>query len=147
LDNEVVDIDTTNGPVYLYIGGGVTFKNAARLRNIRTDGMPARVGDLRIFMDASKHIDMEGPGCLENAFIYAPSMKLHLKSGAGGCPSSSNAVIEGVVWSLEVEGEKTHTAGVIVPEDVSSLMDVLDTVGLSSNNRLGYIKNWQYVRY
>ena len=145
IDNAIVDIDTTNGPVYLYVtdNQSVKLRNTARIRNMRTDGIPPRVGDLRIFMSGTGHIDLEGPGCIENAFIYAPTRKLHFKSSGGGCPSSNNATVEGVAWVQDIDGDSGGTAGIVVPDDLSSLSDILNDVDLPSQYKLGQVKNWQ----
>jgi hypothetical protein len=146
-DNDVVTFDTTNGPIILFVNGDAKIKDNAKIRNTRTDGVPPKVGDLRIILE--KHLQLEDAACVQTAFIYSPNDKLELKGKADGCPSSGQSNIDGVVWVEEIKGDSSDLAGISVPEDVSSLSDILSSVNLpptSTNNKIDSIERWQRVQ-
>jgi hypothetical protein len=148
---ETLTVDTTEGPVYLYVKGGVILRGNSQIRNIRTDGKPPRVGDLRIIMGEAdfKEAKIYDRACIDTAFIYNARSDVHLFGSGDGCPSSGSSNIDGVVWAEDIsETTATSTSGINVPDDVSSLSDILSTVGLTieTKNQFGGVKNWQRVK-
>lgn len=177
-DNEILTVDTTNGPVHIYIkhvnGGfaedGIVLKDNAQILNVRSDGQPPQVGDLRILADHSDLITLRDQTCIQGAFIYVPLDELRLLTTGPGCPGGRNTNVEGVVWAeaiLSSKNESTHrdvnylelsgedydiaiksgvTSGIAVPEDLTSLMDILKYIDWPARYRFGGVKNWQRVR-
>jgi hypothetical protein len=145
---DTVNIDTTNGPVYLYISGDINMKDAAQIRQIRTDGVAPKVGDLRIIVSAAKNIDLNDTACIQTAFVYAPLAQLQLKGTGDGCPSSGSSNIDGVVWFKEiVNNGNSGNSGIVVPSDVSSLTDVLNSVNLPAQNKIKAVNTWQRLKF
>lgn len=144
-NSEVVTFDTTNGPIVLFVSGDAKMADNAKIRNTRTDGLPPRVGDLRIIFD--KFLKVQDAVCVQTAFLYIPNNKLELAGTADGCPSPGESSIDGVVWADEVATTSGNLSGISVPNDVSSLSDILSSVNLpqSGRSRIGSITNWQRV--
>jgi hypothetical protein len=144
-DSEVVTFDTTNGPIYVFVRGDAKMADNAQIRNTRTDGAPPRVGDLRIIFD--KFLKVSDAACVQTAFIYIPQNKLELAGTADGCSSPGDSSIDGVVWAAEVSTTSGDLSGISVPNDVSSLSDILSSVNLpqSGRSRIGSIESWQRV--
>ncbi|MBW4618107.1 MAG: hypothetical protein KME17_01820 [Cyanosarcina radialis HA8281-LM2] len=146
-DTDTLDIDTTNGPVYLYVNGDIKMNDAAQIRHIRTDGIAPKVGDLRIIVTAAKNIELNDTVCIQTAFIYAPLAQLQLKGSGDGCPSSGSSNIDGVVWVKEiVNNGNSANSGIALPNDVSSLTDVLNSVNLPAKNKIQAINAWQRLK-
>ena len=143
LDNRVVEVNTTDGVVYIYIKGPVLLKGNAIIRNIRTDGIPARVGDLRIIVSTNDKTEIKDTACIQNAFFYAPQGKLQLDGFSNGCLSNSNTNIDGVVWAKEIINNSDSDPGVAVPDDVSSLSDIANNTGLPGTKKFGTVISWQ----
>lgn len=171
--NETLTVDTTNGPVQIDIknGGspedGIILRQNAKILNIRTDGQPARVGDLRIFGRKDDRVHLYDQTCIKNAFLYFPYDELRLLTMGPGCPGGSNTNVEGVVWAeaiLSSKNEATHrdvdylgysgqdfdittksgvTSGIAVPEDLTSLMDILKYIDWPARYRFGGVSKWQ----
>ncbi|NJM95715.1 MAG: hypothetical protein HC792_06065 [Acaryochloridaceae cyanobacterium CSU_5_19] len=144
LTNNTMTVDTTNGPVYLYVDQAVQLWGTAQIQNIRTDGVPPRVGDLRILPIGFE--SMAQPD-IQTAFLFAdPPYGLHLDSTADGCSSPGNTNVDGVVWGTHVLGYSGGSSGIGVPDDVSSLSDILTTINLPIRYKFGQVKHWQQVR-
>ena len=144
-NNDIVEVDTTNGPVYIYVNGPVQILDNAKLRNIRTDSLSPRVGDLRIILTIDQPFKVQDAACVETAFIYSRQDKLELTGKADGCPSSGDSNIDGVVWVKEIFQTSGDFSGISVPDDVSSLSDILNSVNLSTSNRVSSIVRWERV--
>ncbi len=171
-NNHTLTVDTTSGPVYIYIlsnGGTIILRNTAKILNIRTDGQPPRVGDLRIINlgDTIAYTRLYDKTCIQNAFLYYPSDDLQLLTSGPGCPGGRNTNFEGVAWVEEIYSSKNNagnrsvttwdpsemntlvtpgaTSGIAVPDDVSSLSDLLEYIDWPARYRYGSIKNWQQV--
>lgn len=167
---QTLNVDTTAGSVYLYLmNGEITLRDTAKILNIRTDGQPPRVGDLRIFvMQNWDGIVLYDQSCLQNAFVYSPGDSLVLLTKAAGCPGGMNTNFEGVAWTQTIASaknnaanrniiEQEHTAlinntvtsgatsGIAVPDDLTSLADLLEYIDWPARYRYGAIKNWQRV--
>lgn len=152
LDSKTIDVDTTNGPVYLFIKGqstledGFIIKGTAKIRNIRTDGNSPKVGDLRIIVALTQEwgqsIRIFDTACIQTAFIYNPNGDLALNSSGSGC-NSGHSNIDGVVWVEDIDNQTGSDAGITVPDDVSSLTDLTTSVGLPTINKVGSIQSWQ----
>jgi hypothetical protein len=144
--NDVITFDTTNGPIVLFVNGDAKMADNAQIRNTRSDGVPPRVGDLRIILE--KHLKVQDAACVQTAFIYAPQDKLELAGKADGCPSPGDSNIDGVVWVNDITTTSGDLSAISVPEDVSSLSDILSSVNLpasTTGNRIDSIKSWQRV--
>ncbi|PZD73746.1 hypothetical protein C1752_01872 [Acaryochloris thomasi RCC1774] len=165
--NDTVTVDTTSGPVYLYVHWWSSLRGNSKIQNIRTDGQPPRVGDLRIIMTAidGAPLDLYDTSCIDTAFFYSPYLDLQIQTTGDGCPSPGNSNFDGVVWVEDVVNAPSSsttrppsdydgtlitttgaTSGIAVPEDVSSLADVLSTVELPVKPKFRDVKTWQRVR-
>jgi hypothetical protein len=173
-NTEVLTVDTTGGPVYInmYSLGslrGITLRDNAQILNIRTDGTPPRVGDLRIMSRQNSLVTLSEQTCIQNAFLWFYIDELRLLTSGPGCPSGKNTNVEGVVWmeailsakqvksnrsvnylgftkqSYDTTAQAGVTSGIAVPDDVSSLVDLLDSVDWPVRYKYGVIKNWQRV--
>jgi hypothetical protein len=172
--NSVLKIDTTAGPVSLYITERLYLRGSAGIVNVRTDGQPPRVGDLRLFGigGSGYEFGLFDTACIQGAFIYNQESDLQLQTSGppaplptGECATGAN--VEGVVWVEDFISSRTNattrmdpdsdegdddidstpgvTAGIIVPDDVSSLSDVLSSIGMTPRYRFKQIKHWQRV--
>jgi hypothetical protein len=179
-NNETLTVDTTGGPVRIDVADNgspgnnpdqaITLRNTAKIINIRRDGQPPRVGDLRIMLQGNSQTNLYDKTCIQNAFLYSFRDELRILTSGAGCPGGKNTNFEGVVWAQAVLSSKnavgnrnvnyltgntgtqydtTITAGaksgIAVPEDVSSLSDLLEYVDWPVRYRYGSIKNWQRV--
>ena len=164
--SDTITVDTTDGPVYLYLAGGpLSMRGASRIVNVRTDGKLPQVGDLRIIVAAEEPIDLFDTVCIQTAFIYNPESDLHLQTTGDGCSSSGETNIDGVVWVEDVVNTVNSvggrasdedvelsvttsgvTAGIAVPNDVSSLSDLFGDLNLPTFHRFGGVKTWQRVQ-
>ncbi|MGB7416451.1 MAG: hypothetical protein WA902_19765, partial [Thermosynechococcaceae cyanobacterium] len=148
-NTDTVTVDTTNGPVYIYVTEDeFEMEGSSRIINIRQDGKPPQAGDLRIFMVAEWEINLYDTACIQNAFIYNPESDLHLQTSGGGCASGNS--VDGVVWVEDIINTKNSptartipdeeyeltrtpvgvTAGIRVPDDLSSLADLSAAIGV-----------------
>lgn len=176
-NNQVVEVNTTAGPVSLHVQGPLYMRGSSKIINIRTDGKPPRVGDLRILMTGGtgKEIALFDSSCIQNAFIYSPESDLQIQTK--GDATKVNACggqtsVEGVVWVEDLlssrnrpmpptrqdpdrdgdinpygtgPGTTPDTHGVQVPDDLSSLKDILDNINWPIQHKFGEIKSWQKV--
>jgi hypothetical protein len=164
--NDTLTVDTTAGPVYLYVTEKFHLYGASKILNVRGDGQTPRVGDLRIFAIGGDgyEIGMFGTSCIQKAFIYNKNSDLQIQSTGPGC--ASGASVEGVVWVEDLLSSRTKSStrvdpdkdgditatpsvvsGIVVPDDASSsLSDILSSVGITPQYRFGKIKNWQRTR-
>jgi hypothetical protein len=165
-NNDTVTVDTTLGPVYLYVNGDFTMRGNSKILNIRT-GKPPQVGDLRIINAAGDgySFEMFDNTCIQTAFIYNPESDFHIQTLGDGCASPGSTNFEGVVWAEDVISSKTSqstrkdledvkddndiiqtygaTSGIAVPEDVSSLKDMTDSIKIPIKYRLGQLTDWK----
>lgn len=179
-NNNILTVDTTGGPVQIDVTDkgnpgnqpdlAITLRNNAKILNIRTDGQPPKVGDLRIMMRGNSQVNLYDKTCIQNAFLYIPVDELRILTAGSGCPGGQNTNFEGVVWAEEILSAKNAasnravsnyfgggttefdslitpgaTSGIAVPDDVSSLTDVLDYVNWPVRYRYGTIQNWLRV--
>lgn len=178
-NDDTLTVDTTNGPVQIDIAFGsysappdqaITLRHNAKILNVRTDGKPPRVGDLRIFARGNSQIHLYDQTCIQNAFLWFRIDELRLLTTGPGCPGGQNTNVEGVLWMeaiLSSKNEATHrdvkylgysggvydtttksgaTSGIAVPEDVSSLIDLLKYIDWPARYRFGSVQKWQRVR-
>ncbi len=149
---------------------GITLRDTAQILNVRTDGQLPQVGDLRIMTEHHELVTLYDQTCIQNAFLWFPVDMLHLLTTGPGCPGGRNTNVEGVVWMeaiISAKNESTHrdvnylgqtgqsydtvtqsgvTSGIYVPDDVSSLIDVLKYIDWPARYRFGGVLNWQRVR-
>jgi hypothetical protein len=156
--------------------GGAGNQNAillqgdAKILNVRSDGKLPRVGDLRILTEGQNLITLKDRSCIQTAFIWSTNDELRLLTSGAGCPSGRNTNFEGVAWMEAVLSSKNAasnrdicyltfcgmpydttvtpgaTSGIYVPEDVSSLTDVLRYANIPVRYRVIGITSWQQVR-
>jgi hypothetical protein len=173
--NETLTVDTTAGPVYLYFKPSyanwwaITLRNTAKILNIRTDGQQPRVGDFRIITQGQDMFTLYDQTCIQNAFIYSLRDELRFLTSGSGCPGGKNTNFEGVVWAeavlssknnasnrdaeyLDFSGQPYDTtvtpgtqAGIAVPDEISSLADLLKFIDLPIRYRFGAVKTWKRV--
>lgn len=175
--SDVLTIDTTNGPVVVDFvknsapGQSIRLKDSAKILNIRTDGQPPRVGDLRMHLRGGEDtVVLYDQTCIQNAFIWLARDEVRLLTSGPGCPGGQNTNIEGVVWAEGILSSKNAasnrdvkfrgkvgepydtvitpnaTSGIAIPEDVSSLIDTLKYVDWPARYRFGGVQQWQRVR-
>jgi hypothetical protein len=172
--DEVITIDTTNGPVTIEVTNvgvaGISLYDNAKIRNIRTDGRPPRVGDARIMIRGNRTTYLFNQSCIENLFIYSFLEQVEFLTTGAGCPSGRNTNFEGVIWAESIISSKNNvanrninylnspwpymetlvtpgaTSGIYVPEDVSSLTDLLRYTKWPTRYRFGGVIGWQQVR-
>jgi hypothetical protein len=175
LSDEVVDVDTTKGPVYIHVQGTFYMRGTSKIINRRSDGKPPRVGDLRFLMTAGSgnEIAMFDSACIQNAFIYNPESDLQIQTKGDATKVNAcgrQASVEGVVWVEDVLSSRNTTTtrrdpdqdgdirpystvpgttpdvhGVRVPDDLSSLKDILEKINWPIQHKFGEIKSWQKV--
>ncbi|WP_299489025.1 hypothetical protein [Acaryochloris sp. IP29b_bin.137] len=174
--NEILTVDTTNGPVQIDFTNtgvyqhGITLRESAKILNVRTDGQPPRVGDLRIIARKHDRVTLYDQTCIQNAFLWFPYDELRLLTTGPGCPGGQNTNVEGVLWMeaiLSSKNEASHrnveylgsigddydlktksgeNSGISVPEDVTSLLDLLKYIDWPARYRFGGVLQWQRVR-
>jgi hypothetical protein len=178
--NEVLTVNTTGGPVYIDITDkgnpgnnpdlAITLRNSAQILNVRTDGQPPRVGDLRIMLRGNSQTNLYDKTCIQNAFLFSFSDEFRLSTSGPGCPGGNNTNFEGVIWAQAMLSSKNAsanrpvsflggntgnqydttitpgaTSGIAVPDDVSSLSDLLEYIDWPARYRYGVISSWQRV--
>lgn len=141
--SKTINVNTTAGAVYIYIKGEVELEGNSQIRNIRTDGIPPKVGDLRIIISTTDQAQIYDTACIQDAFLYSPRGNLQLGGSGDGCLSSGNTNIDGVVWVGEVTNTSSGNSGISVPDDLSSLSDIADSIGLPATKKFGSVKTWQ----
>jgi hypothetical protein len=163
---EVTDMGSPgNNPYY-----AITLHDTAQILNTRTDGQSPRVGDLRILVRGNSQTNLYDKTCIQDAFFYSPGDELRILTSGAGCPSGSNTNFEGVVWTQALLSSKNASgnrdvsylggntgnqydttitpganSGIDVPDDVSSLSDLLEKVDWPVRYRYDIIQNWQRV--
>jgi hypothetical protein len=148
----------------------ITLRGTAKIINIRTDGQSPKVGDLRIILRGNSQTNLYDKTCIQDAFLYSFEDELRIMTSGPGCPSGENTNFEGVVWvqaalsSKNASGNRDvsylggntgnqydttttpgASSGIEVPDDVSSLSDLLDYVDWPARYRYKTIQNWQRV--
>jgi hypothetical protein len=163
-NNDTVTADTTRGPVYLYVNGDFAMKGSSKILNVRTDGKPPQVGDLRIINAAGNGYasEMFDSTCIQNAFLYNPESDFHIQTVGDGCSSPGSTNFEGVVWAESIISSRTSSttrrdidgdndiiqtsnavSGIAVPDDVSSLKDMADSVRAPFKYRFNRVVDWK----
>lgn len=142
-EEKTIEVNTTAGAVYIYINGSAKIEKNAQIINIRTDGLPPRVGDLRIILSDNNKMEIKDNACIQNAFFYAPRGSLQMDGSGKGCPGNRNINIDGVVWAKEIVNNADNDSGVAVPDDISSLSDITNSAGLFATQKFGTVKSWQ----
>jgi hypothetical protein len=145
-NNKVFDVNTTDGPVYIYVGDDITLRGNSKIRNIRSDGKPPRVGDLRLILGEQdfEEVFVYDNSCIDTAFIYDARSDVHLESTGDGCPSAGSSNIDGVVWAEDISDATPGISGISVPDDVSSLSDVANS---NPKYKIGAVKSWQKIKF
>ncbi|NJM65415.1 MAG: hypothetical protein HC851_06940 [Acaryochloris sp. RU_4_1] len=178
--NEVLTVDTTGGSVQIDVVDNthktnyqaITLRHNAKILNLRTDGKPPQVGDLRILSQGDHLVTLYDQSCIQNAFLWFWKDELRLLTSGPGCPGGQNTNFEGVAWMEAILSSKNSasnrtinylgltsdddtydntvtpgaTSGIAVPEDVSSLMDLLKYINWPARYKFGGVTKWQRVR-
>jgi hypothetical protein len=163
-NNNTVIANTTLGPVYLYVNGDFTMKGNSKILNIRTDGKPSQVGDLRIISAAGNGyaFEMFDNTCIQNAFLYNPESDFHIQTVGDGCSSPGSTNFEGVIWAEDIISSRINSttrrdidgdndiiqtsnavSGIAVPDDVSSLKDMADSIRVPFKYRFNRVVDWK----
>ena len=172
---DVLTLDTTGGPVVVEVspvefpGQRFSLRDYSKIVNVRTDGQPPKVGDARIIIRNNLSVDLYNQTCLSQVFLYSVKDELLLQTDGPGCPSGQNTNVEGVVWVEAILSSKNDvsnrnirylgnsngsydltvtpgaTSGIAVPDDVSSLVDLLQYTGLPLSYDYKDILTWQRV--
>ncbi len=179
-NNDTLTVDTTGGAVRIDVTDNgapgnnpdqaITLRNTAKIINIRTDGQPPKVGDLRIMLRGNSQTNLYDRTCIQNAFLYSLRDELRIMTSGSGCPGGRNTNIEGVVWTQAFLSSKNAagnrdvnyltgntgtqydttitagaTSGIGVPDDVTSLSDLVEYMDWPARYRYGAIQNWRRV--
>jgi hypothetical protein len=161
---EVTDMGNPGSNPYY----AITLRDTAQILNIRKDGQSPRVGDLRILVRGNSQTNLYDKTCIQDAFFYSPGDELRILTSGPGCPSGSNTNFEGVIWTQALLSSKNASgnrdvsylggntgnqydttitpgtnSGIEVPDDVSSLSDLLEKVDWPVRYRYDIIQNWQ----
>jgi hypothetical protein len=115
-------------------------------------------------------VRLMGQSCIRQAFLWNPIDELRLETTGSGCQSGRNTNFEGVVWAEAVLSSKnspanrnvtylgftgmsydttvtgTNNSGIYVPDDLSSLDDMLAYVDLPVRYWIMGVVRWQQVR-
>jgi hypothetical protein len=133
--NRTLTVDTTQGPVYLYVDTKIDLNEQSRILNIRTDGKPPRVGDLRIFLlnpdaggKAENSVVLEHTTCIQDAFLYAPGDDLELLTTGPGCPSGRNTNFEGVAWAEMIVAARQSSSARAVSDPLGKIQKTTQKV-------------------
>ena len=180
-NSDTLTVDTTDGPVQIEITdkgnpgsmpeAGIRLRNSAKIVNIRRDGQPPKVGDLRIVIRGNSLTTLYDQTCIQNAFLYSFQDELRLFTSGPGCAGGRNTNFEGVAWAEYIISSKNSssnrsitnyaassnsefdtlvtpgaTSGIAITEDPSSLMDLVSDLDWPVRYRIGQIKTWQRVR-
>jgi hypothetical protein len=153
-------------------GNAITLKDDAQIRNVRTDNQPPRVGDLRIVILQNSAVQLLDRACIRQAFLWIPTDEFQLETTSPGCATGRNTNFEGVVWAQAILSSKNQTtnrninylnnqgsgtsyetnitgannSGIYVPDDLSSLDDMLAYVDLPVRYWIAGVVRWQQVR-
>ena len=113
IGNNVVTVDTSTAPVYLYVSGNVTMNGGG---GIAHTGRPA---DLRLYgkpADANNSNDqtitISGGSQASRIFIYAPDATVGINGG------SNDPDILGAVWAKTWNASGSNNADIKVPDDM-----------------------------
>lgn len=160
-------VDTTAGPVQLYLNGSITLRGSAKIVNSRSDGLPTRVGDLRIsgMLDTGSNLALFDQSCIDTAFLFYPMADIQLLTKAEGCGAGSHSNVVGVVWAENFVNSINNSSarsfsdgnddfvlttnnafpGITVPEDVSTLADAMTMEGFPQYSQVRSIVSWERV--
>lgn len=162
-------VDTTDGPVYLYVNGNINLRGNAQIINYRRDGKPPQVGDFRLMVIGEHEVKLEDTSCIQDVFLYNPTDDLYFFTSGRGCSSGRNTNFEGVIWMESILSSKNNssnrtipyypetqehnstlvsnaTSGIAVSSDLSSLRDLIEYIDWPVRYRIGEVKTWQRVR-
>ena len=146
--DDILDVDTTLGPVYLYVTDQSHLRDNAQILNFRTDDKVPQVGDLRlIFVEGdSSALFLHDNTCVDTAFLYNPNADLRINTNAGGCSVDNNTSFIGVAWIEDfMTSVPGFTFGIRVPDDLTSLADLFNDNGWPTQPRFGQVLGWQRV--
>ena len=91
--SDVLKIDTTDGPVVIEMlnlnqpGQRFSLRDTSKILNVREDGQPPRVGDVRFIIRFDMSVDLHDQACMSQVFLYSAQDELLLLTDGPGCPS------------------------------------------------------------
>lgn len=149
--NSILTVDTTAGPVHIYVKNHMNLSGNAQIRNVRSDGKKPQVGDLRLIFDANfyRRIDIKDKVCIDTAFLWKPMGYTYFSTTGDGCPSNGNTNFDGVLWSAGlIFTNNSSNSGISAPADLSSLTNIAEGLNFhfKIQNQLSSVKSWQRVQ-
>lgn len=134
-NQKVLTVDTTQGPVRIYVDGDVDFSGGAAIKHV-PEGQPSTylglfghpADSLNVVPDQS--VNIAGASTSNNLWIYFPDGKIGINGGSKGiaidedgetCDELSEECtggdIYGAVWGKEWNGSSSTVASVNVPDE------------------------------
>ncbi len=160
-------VDTTAGPVYLYLNGVLSLRDSAKIVNSRSDSIAPRVGDLRILsnLDTGGNLTLFDSSCIDTAFLFFPDDDAQFLTTQEGCGSGSHSNFRGVLWVEDIVNSINSASsrsfadgtddlivvtdsvfpGITVPDDISSLVDAMEMENFPVHNQVRSILSWERV--
>jgi hypothetical protein len=117
IGSNVITVDTTDYPVYLYVSGDVTLNGQGGISHsgsserLRLYGNPADADDTN-----DQSITISGGSSPTKMFIYAPDANMGINGG------SSSPDIEGAVWVKTWDESNSNNAEIVVPDNMPTLL-------------------------
>lgn len=143
LGNNVLTIDTSSDPVYLYVSGNITlngnggFRHTGSAERFVIFGNPADPTD----STPDQQFTISGGSSTSNVFIYAPDARAGINGG------SSDPDILGAIWIKVWDGSSSNNAEIRVPDNMGQLLTAalgasFGNAGVQLNAVSG-VNNWQ----
>lgn len=159
-NDDPIEIDTTDAPVYFYVSGDITMSGNATIKHICTGtanscgaygtdsdgtslGSPHRFHIYGKADDGDATYDQEftlnGGATPTNVFIHAPDARMGINGGR------SNPDIRGAVWVREWNGSNSNNAEIVVPNAMQSLLSGLKIDLTSAYSRTSSATSWTRI--
>lgn len=139
IGNNILTVDTTTAPVYLYVSGDVSLNGTGGIAHsgtsdrLRLYGNPADPTD----STTDQSISISGGSSASHIFIYAPDATVGINGG------SNTPDILGAVWAKTWDGSSGNNADIQVPDNMPSLLGgSFSGVGMQSYGSSAP-SNWQ----
>ena len=122
LNSQNLSIDSSNGPVNLYVSGDITMGGQASIVHTK-GGQPGHPWDLAILGNpentetsaCSQEFTLNGGSTTANVFVHAPDACVGINGG------SQKPDIRGAVWSKHFDGSRSNNAEIEVPDDMGDI--------------------------
>ncbi|MGH8000957.1 MAG: DUF7305 domain-containing protein, partial [Brasilonema sp.] len=125
--SETLTINSSGGPVRLYVTGDISITGSAELvHNGTLDqfaifGLPDDGNNVN-----AQQFTLNGGSTATNVFIYAPDAQVGINGG------SSNPDIQGAVWAREWNGSSSNNAEIAVPRNIAQSLGSAFGVGFQN---------------